>query len=117
MYFHTDCGHIIDEDYESPLVSEGGWNHFSHMYLSRCSECGDLYPYAKPLDKSVRATVQELIYRLLGTDHIIHVPSTKSKVKSIRLKNTDKQDLGVEINHKSIVSVNQYDKDVLIEIS
>lgn len=116
MYFHTDCGHIIDEDYSSPFISENGWNHYTHMYLSRCPQCDDLYPYIKIFDESVRNTVQEIVYRLLNTNHKIHVPCTKSEVGSIRVKNTDKQNLGLEVNHEAVGSIDQYDKDVLIQV-
>lgn len=116
MYYHADCGHVFEEDTESPLISDHEWRHYTQMYLGGCPICDSRYPYLKPLDNSVISETEKLIYRFLQAGHTVHIPPFSSPTKSIRLENVEKEELGLEVQHKIVDTIDQYDEDVLVRI-
>lgn len=116
MYYHADCGHIIDEKPSSPFISERGWRHYTHMYLSDCPICDSKYPYLKQLDNSIRPETEKLVYRLLQAGYQIHIPPFVSPTKSIRLEDVNREDLGIAVDHKRVQDMDQYDTDVLLRV-
>lgn len=116
MYYHADCGHIIEESQSSSFISEGGWRDYTHMYLKNCPACDSRYPYIKPLDMSVMPESEKLVYRLLQADHCVHIPTHRSPTRSIRLESVEKEDLGIEVQHDIIREIDEYETDVLLRI-
>jgi hypothetical protein len=116
MYYITDCGHILEKSPSSTFISERGWKDYTNMYLSNCPVCESKYPYLKKLDNKVRPQTETLIYRLLEVDHKIHIPPASAPTKSIRVKDADKSDLGIEVEHQIVKKIKEYEKDVLIRI-
>lgn len=117
MYFHLDCGHIINEEQDSMLVSEGSWRHYDFMYLASCPYCDSKYAYMNHLDRSVSDELQTLIFRLLETGYRVRIPPYNKKTKSIRIENVRKNDLGIEIDKSIVENIDEYEKDVLLKIS
>jgi hypothetical protein len=116
MHYLTDCGHILKKSPSSSIISEHGWKDYENMYLSNCPICESKYPYLKQLDNKVRPQTENLIYRLLEVGHKIHIPPASAPTKSIRIKNVNKSDLGIEVEHQIVKKIDEYENDVLIRI-
>jgi hypothetical protein len=87
MFYHTNCGHILNVEEGSMMVADNGWKDYTNHYLSSCPVCEGKYPYMKYLDDSVREDVENLVYRIwsLGCTNV-YVPTFQRRVDTIRLK-------------------------------
>lgn len=118
MYYHTDCGHIISEDVNSMMISEVEWRHYTHMYLADCPRCESKYPYLEYLDESIQnESEQELVYKIIELfDYNFYVPHFQKPVQSIRILDTELQNVESVLDDDVIKEMSQRNSDVLIRL-
>lgn len=118
MYFHCECGHIVEEEPNSSMISEYDTGRYDLMHLSACPYCGLQSPRMNYLDDSVCDEAQEVIYRLHmeGIDSI-YVPEYQNPVESIRLESTKADSIDKSLEHEAVENVDQWENDVLIALN
>lgn len=118
MFFHTDCGHIMNVKEGSMMVADGGWKDYTNQYLSSCSVCGDKYPYMKYLDDSVGEEVESLVYKIwsLGCDDV-YIPTFQRRVETVRLKNIETDRLEKRLKRDIIDSIYEDEDDIVLKLA
>ena len=118
MFYYSDCGHIIEAEEGSMMVSDGGWKDYTSQHLGNCPVCNDKYPYLKYLDESVGEDIQRVFYRLWSAGFVnFYIPTFQNPVETIRVKNAEVEEVEKSLNNQMFDSISDKSEDVVIKIN